>query len=50
MHLEHSFPPYGLSGLFLVFGIFLILLVFSLGTPFRYAPQSAHCAFPGFLS
>ncbi len=47
MHDEHSFPPNGLSGLFLVFGSACILLGLSHGTPARTFPQSAHFAFEG---
>lgn len=44
MHAEQRTPPYGLSGLFAVFGKFLIVAGISLGTPasaFAHTPQTA---------
>ena len=48
VHLVHNTPPYGLSGLLLVFGIFFILPGRSLATPASTFPHAAHFAFEGF--
>ena len=47
MHAEQSFPPNGLSGLFLVRDIVRILLGRSRGTPASTLAHSAHLAFEG---
>ena len=49
MHLLHKTPPYGLSGLFFVLAILLILKGNSLGMPFSKAPQLPHFAAFGFF-
>jgi len=49
MHLLQSTPPNGLSGLFFVFAMDLILYGSSLGTPFRTAPQFEHSGAEGFF-
>lgn len=49
MHLLHNTPPYGLSGLFLVFGRFFILVGMFLATPARTVPHPAHFALAGIL-
>ena len=49
MHLLHKTPPKGLSGLFFVLAMLLILNGSSRGTPFNAAPQLPHLAAFGFL-
>jgi hypothetical protein len=47
-HLGHTYPPYGLLGLFLLLGAFLISKVDRFGTPESFAPQTLHLALFGF--
>ena len=49
MHLLHNTPPNGLSGLFFVLAIFLILKGNPLGTPLSKEPQLPHLAALCFL-
>ncbi len=49
MHLLHKTPPNGLSGLFFVLAMLLILYGSSLGTPFRTVPQLEQWAGLGFF-
>jgi len=49
VHLLHSTPPNGLSGLFFVFAMLRILNGKALGTPFNEAPQLPHFAAFGFF-
>lgn len=50
MQLEHKTPPYGLSGLFFVFGRFFLFEETSLGTAFNKPPQLLHVALECFLA